>query len=268
MADLALEPLVAAEHPATRAALGRARAIRSTALGAGALALVAGAWLLWLGGSGSRALEAHGERVAATVTAVAPQRVNGGGNERGRVTFTFTFEGEQRTATNSVGGTILQYSVGQAVDVLVPPDDPAGARMTGELDRPGWEVPGVLFLGFALTALTWGSVRARALHRMAGCLGAEPWLAVRSRLDHTAIDGLGGPRAMGVVVLARVPGDSSIVVTNRGLRRFGVDVEPLAWVVGWGTDELVLSPPGGGRPLEVRPVVARAPERATGGTRR
>ena len=59
-----------------------------------------------------------------------------------------------------------------------------------------------------------------------------------------------------------------LVVTNRGLRRLGVDLEPLAWIAGWGSKELVLSPPGGGRPLEVRPVAMAAPDQATGGTKR
>ena len=82
------------------------------------------------------------------------------------------------------------------------------------------------------------------------------------------VGGLGGAHAMGVVALSREPGDKALVVTNRGLRRLGVDLEPLAWIAGWGSKELVLSPPGGGRLLEVRPVVMAAPDRATGGTKR
>jgi len=268
MADLVLEPRPAAAEPATKAALRRAGAVRALAITLGVVGVVLGAWLLRAGGAEGRALEAHGQRVAATVTAVAPQRVNGGGNERGRVTFSFLDGGTERSVTNDVGGTILHYSVGQPVEALVPPDDPGAARLAGELDRPGWDVPGVLLLGAGAPALAWGLVRARALRRMTRCLGGEPWLAVQARLDHTTIDGLGGPRAMGVVALSRDAGDESVVVINRGLRRFGVDLEPLAWVAGWGSTEMVLSPPGGGRPLEVKPVVTRPAERPTGGTRR
>ena len=111
-------------------------------------------------------------------------------------------------------------------------------------------------------------VRARALRRMTRALDAEPWLAVHAKLNQATVGGLGGAHAMGVVALSRDPGDTSLVVTNRGLRRLGVDLEPLAWIAGWGSEELVLSPPGGGRPLEVRPVAMAAPDHATGGTKR
>ncbi len=268
MADLVLEPRPAAAEPATRTALRRAGAIRGASISFGIIALLLGGWLLRAGGDPGRTLEESGARVTATVTAVAPQRVNGGGNERGRVTFTFLDRGTERTVTNAVGGTILHYSVGQSVEVLVPPDDPAGARMAGELDRPGWDVPGVILLGAGGTALVWGLVRARALRRTRRCLSGEQWLAVRARLDHTTVDGLGGQVALGVVALSREAGDDPVVVINRGLRRFGVDLEPVAWVAGWGSTEMVLSPAGGGRPLEVRPVVTRPLRHLSGGTRR
>jgi hypothetical protein len=266
MDELALEPPVAAEAPATRTALARARLLRDAAGVGGALALVLGAWLLWAGAAPSRSLERDGERTTATVTAVAPQRVNGGGNERGRVTFAFDLAGEARTVTNDVGGTILHYSVGQSVEVLVPPGDPDGARMVGELDRPGWELPGAPMAALGLVALVWGGVRSRALRRASRRLGAEPWLAVRAAVDQLAVEGFNGTRALGVVALSREPGDPSVVVTSRGLRRLAPDLEPVAWVVGWGTDELVVSPPGGGRPLEVRSVIRRVRHRARGGT--
>jgi hypothetical protein len=268
MADLALEPPVASAEPATRQALRRAGRIRSAAVGFGVVAVLFALLFWWAGGSSGRELAANGQPVDGTVTIVAAQRVNGGGTERGRVTFTFVADGGQQTASNEVGGTIQNYSVGQPVEVIVPPGNPAGARLSGELDRPGWEVPAVLLGGAGLAAGAWGLVRARALRRMTRALDAEPWLAVHSALNQASVGGLGGARSMGVVALAREPGDTAVVVTNRGLRRLGVDVEPLAWVTGWGSRELVLSPPGGGRPLEVRPVAMARPDRATGGTKR
>ena len=268
MADLAIEPPAASSEPATRAALGRAGAIRSASLGLGALALVLGLWFVWSGGAPGRSLAENGERLPATVSDVAAQRVNGGGNERGKVTFTFVLDGTEQTVTNDVGGSVMSYSVGQPVEAVVPPDDPAGARLSGELDRPGWEVPGFLLAGAGLAALVWGGVRARALRRMRRCLDSEPWLAVRAHLDQVGVEGLGGAKAMGVVSLRRDAGDDSIVVINRGLRRFHPDLEPIAWLAGWGTAELVLSPAGGGRPLEVRPVKVGPVRQATRGTER
>jgi len=268
MADLAIEPPVASAEPGTRAALRRARRIRAVSLGLGVLGVVLGAWLIWAGGSHGRWLSDHGLRVPATVTDVAPQRVNGGGNERGRVTFAFSVDGVEHLATNSVGGDILSYTVGEQVVAVVPVNDPETARLSTELDRPGWEVPGAMLIAGGLVALVWGGVRARALRRMRRCLDVEPWLAVQARLDHTTIAGVGGARAMGVLALSRDAGDDTLVVINRGLRRLGQDLEPLAWIAGWGTTELVVSPQGGGRPLEVRAVVPGAPDRAKGKTNR
>jgi hypothetical protein len=229
---------------------------------------VAGVWFLWAGGAAGRALEAHGTPVDGTITVVAPQRVNGGGNERGRVTFAFSFGGEDRTATNTVGGNILSYHVGDPARVLVDASDPAGARLASETDRPGWEVPGFLLLGAAGSLLGWGAVRARAWRRITRVLDAEPWLAVHSRVDQMAVGGAGGAKVIGVVALQREPGDDERVVTSRGLRRPTGAFEPLAWVAGWGTSHMVVAPPGGALLLEVRSVEPGVPDRATGGTER
>jgi hypothetical protein len=259
MAGLAIEPPSASDAPLTRAALGRSAALRSTALVMGALALVLGAALLWRGAAPGRDLAAEGDRVPGTVTQVAPQRVNGGGNERGLVTFEFELDGARVTATNLVGGTIMHYSVGEPVEVVVRQDDLEGARLSTELDRPGWEVPGVILLGGGAAAIAYGTARARALRRIRRCLDAEPWMAVMARLDHVAVDGPGARRAMGVVAVQRAAGERPLVVITRGLRRFTPTVEPVAWVAGWGGPVMVLSPEGGGLPLEIRPVRTAAP---------
>ena len=253
MAGLAIEPPSASDTPLTRAALGRSAALRTMALTLGVVGLVLGAFVLREGGAPGRDLAAEGERVPGTVTAVAPQRVNGGGNERGRVTFEFEVDGSVVSATNMVGGTILHYSVGEPVEVVVRRRDPAGARLSTELDRPGWDVPGVILLAGGAAALAYGLARARALRRIRRCLDSGPWLAVRARLDQVSVDGVAGRRVMGVVALAR-DGDDPVVVTSRGLRRFSPALEPVAWVAGLDGPVTVLSPAGGGLPLETRPV--------------
>ena len=242
-------PAVAA--PGTRAALRR-----TGLLVAGLLVLTAAvlglALALWLDQRRADDLAAHGLRAPGTVTGVAVTYSSGRARQpHGTLTVRFaTAGGRAQTAEVEVGTDITTYAEGDAVTVVYDAGDPDRAQVVGADDpqrNDAWLAPA----GVGGLLLVLAGLAAARLRRTWRIVRSRSWRAVPARLQ--ALPPTFGSRGRSLSLLelygAGPDADPRIVVDTRGLRPFGPDLEPTAWIAG-DPPSLVVAPPGG-RPLHL-----------------
>ncbi|HEV7761435.1 MAG TPA: DUF3592 domain-containing protein [Acidimicrobiales bacterium] len=244
---------------ATRAALRRSATLIG-GLAALAGAIIALAVVLGLAQRRADDLATHGIHRPGTVTDVAVTYSGGRARQpRGTLTVRFvTATGARRTGTVTVGTDVIDYAEGDAVTVVYDPDDAGRIQVVGadDPDRNGaWLAPaGVGGLLLGLTGLA--VARQRRTRRL---LRSQAWEAVPARLR--ALPPSFGARGRSHSVLELYgPGDGPrVVVGTRGLRPFGPELEPTAWIVG-GDAAFVVAPPGGRPVLLTRRIPEHEPE--------
>jgi hypothetical protein len=240
--------------PATAAAVRRSLLIAAALLVVGVLCTAGGLLLRWELNQSATALERDGVRTPGTITAVDSQPVGPSRQVNGSVTVSFQANGVPQTVQLNMGTDVVLYQPNQAVTVMYDAANPSTAGIVGQSLSPTATVPWVLTLGLGLVLILAGVVMALLLRRTRRIVRSQPWVEVPAEVQE--VRGTSGMQRQSTIVLVlRDPARRRAVIAETvGLRRFGVDLEPVAWVAGGDDRRFVVSPAGGGRLIPVRHV--------------
>jgi hypothetical protein len=240
--------------PATAAAVRRSTLIAAALLIVGVLCAAGGLLLRWELNQSATALEREGVRTPGTITAVDSLPVGPSRQMTGSVTVSFQANGAAQTVQLNMGSDVVQYQPNQQVTVMYDAANPSVAGIVGQSLSPTATVPWVLTLGFGLVLVLAGVVMALLLRRTRRIVRSQPWIEVPAEVQEVlGTNGL--QRQSTIVLVLRDPTRGrNVIAETVGLRRFGVDLEPVAWAAGWDDKRFVVSPSGGGRLIPVRHV--------------
>ncbi len=204
--------------------------------------LVLGVGTLWVEHSFAQ-LADTGVRTPATVTDVASHVVSRERNLVGSVTVTYAVGSEDRTTVFDVNNHVTRYHVDDQVEVAYDPGEPSRVSLVGEPEATRGVVPWPISLAFGLLGLVMAAVTIAHLRRITRIVAAHEWLAVaavRKPLPTGWRSGAGT-----VVQLGPETSPERVVACSLGFRGLPANIEPTAWIAGWGERQFVMAPPGG-----------------------
>jgi len=191
---------------------------------------------------------------AGVVKAVNSERVGRGGVLHGAITVEFFTGAQTQRFVMSLGTDIAQYSVGQPVTVRFQPSDPSNASVTGSANQTASWMIAAVFGVFLVGSMSWAG---RHVWRMRRVLQRHLWQGRPARIAEIPFRAGLRTRAQIVVVLWDPIDDHEAIVMPVGLRRLNPGFQPVTWLCGEMTDDrVVISPPGGKRPLLAKPISA------------